>query len=364
MNRHHLVALFLAIVMAAIAILSLQPRVMPESDTLSYLAAMEALEPGSGSSADAFAYRTVVAGGGLWTVIGLSKISGSYESAWLFLNIMFYLISSILIYEIVRRLHGSHKVALISMTFLAGNYAMITYGLGYFMDIGGWLSYLVSALLVFLYSQSGARKFLWLTGLAIGLGGLFKEHAFLGAFLVFFYLAFENWRSPLEFLKKILPPAIIAAVPVAILHWIVYAKYNFTYLEWLSLNQAHYVYGSRIIEFIKAYGSLLNLLAILAIVGLVYFFKYRREVVVSPGPGKNNWTFVVCLFLSMLPVMFWPAITQRILFISVPAVVVLASYLFKRFESRLYIFWPVAVLYFVLSLYMDSFILNAVNLPI
>lgn len=362
MNKHYLIVLLCLAVLVVMAVSILEPRVVPESDALSYLAAMEGFDKGDGASLGTLVYRVVAAGGGITTVIGLSKLLGSYENAWMFLNVFFYAGCVMFSYELVRRLHGSRNVALLSAMFLAGNYAMLTYGLGYFMDAGGWMFYILSALGVLMYAQSGEQRYLWWAAAAVGIGGLFKEYPFLGALLIGFYLIYENWRKPLDFLKKVWKPAVISAVPVSILHGSVYFKYHFTYFDWLASNQAHYVYASRIVEFVKTYGSLLNLLGLLALAGLFYFWTSRREAAALPQ-SKNNLAYVVCLFLSMLPILFWPAITQRILFISVPAVIVLASYLFKRFESKLYLFLPVLALYIIISFYMDSYILGAFNLP-
>jgi len=362
MNKHYFITLICTAFLAIIAIFILNPMIVPNSDAISYLKVMSAFDGGVGDSIGSLAYRVVATGGGLWTIIIFSKIFGSYENAWMFINIFFYVGIVLSIYEIVRRIHGNNRIALLSAMFVAGNYAMITYGLGYFMDAGGWMFYTLSALGVLTYAKSGEEKYLWWAALFIGIGGLFKEYPFLGALLIGLYLLYENWRSPKIFFCKVWKPAVIVAIPTLILHTTVYIKYQFTYFDWLASNQAHYVYASRIIEFTKAYGSLFNLLGFLGIAGAYYFWKSRREAEHDPV-AKRTRVFVICLFLSMLPILCWPAITQRILFISVPVVVVWSSYLFKRFESRLYLFLPILIVYIIINLYMDSYILQLVNLP-
>jgi hypothetical protein len=232
------------------------------------------------------------------------------------------------------------------------------------MDIGGWFFYVASALGVLCYAQSNKEdrhKYLWLAALAVGIGGLFKEYAFLGAFLIGFYVAYESWPSIGRFIKRIWLPALIVAVPTAILHIYTYAKYHYTYMDWLGANQAHYIYHSRIIEYIKTFGSLLNFLGLLAVIGLYYFFKDKNET--GAAKRKNTKAFTICFFLSAALILFWPAITQRITFVSVPISIILASYLFRKFERRWYLFLPILAIYIWAAFYMDSFILNFVNLP-
>lgn len=349
-HKYLLICITMTTVIAGISLSIIKPSVVPESDSISYLKTMSALD--GIDSADQYAYRIITTAGGLWTVLVLSKIFNSYENAWLFMNIIFYIISALLMYEIVRRVHDNPHVALLSSLFLTANYAMINFGLGYFMDIGGWTFFLASALGVLMYSKSGMKKHLLWSAVAVGVGGLFKEYAFLGAFLIGFYLLYENIAKKKSFLEKVWLPSLIVSIPTLVLHSIVYIKYNFTYFDWLAFNQGYYIYASRIIEYTKSLGSLLNVLAILSAIGIYYIWR-----------KKQDWPFVICFFSSVLPFLFWPAITQRIDFIIVPAVILFASYFFKQYENKIYIFAPIFVIYFLLNLYMDSFVLNFINLP-
>ncbi len=354
-NRGLVITMSVSTVFLLLFLCFIKPTIQPESDAPSYIVAMDVLQ-GINTPENFIPYRIVTTIGGLSIVIALSKVFGSYESAWLIMNMCFYLLAVGTFYKLILRLQNDPRVATVSALFLAGSYSMIIFGPNYFMDVGGWFFYILTAYLVLCYSRSKQTKYLWLAAVAAGLGGLFKEYALLGSFAIGFYAIYESWPSVKTFLKNIWVPALIVAIPIVILHFAVYQAYGYTYFDWLGNNQTTYIYSSRIIEYIKTIGSLLNILAILAMVGLAYFWKSRNQ-------DKKDTAFVIAYFLSTVPILFWPAITQRITFVFVPISVILASYVFKRFANRIWIFIPILIVFVMFSFFMDSFILNFVNLP-
>lgn len=194
-----------------------------------------------------------------------------------------------------------------------------------------------------------------------GVGGLFKEYAFLGVIPIALVLIYENWPRVLAIIKKSVIPALFVLVPILIVYIFVYEKFNYTYATWFSFNEGYYghSYSSKIIEYMKSFGSLYNFLAFFVISGGYYFIRDGKKLV----PEKRTRTFILLVIASFLPVFVWPAITQRILFITVPAMIVVASFLFKRFEKKWWIFLPLLALYIVANFTMDAFILPNFNLP-
>ena len=78
---------------------------------------------------------------------------------------------------------------------------------------------------------------------------------------------------------------------------------------------------------------------------------------------KDEIIFLIRLTaLSALPVFIRASITQRILFISVPALVIISSLFIKKIEKKWYIIIPILLAYVLSSFLMDSYILNAVNI--
>jgi hypothetical protein len=192
----------------------------------------------------------------------------------------------------------------------------------------------------------------------IGLGSLFKEYAFLAISPIAVMLIYENRASFKKIIQKAFLPAVFATVPIILVYLFAYLKFHYTYLDWFGANKVTYVYPSRIIEYIKSFGSLLNLLGILFLCGLYVLSKDFEKI------EKRIKVFLLGVFLSFLPVFSWPAITQRILFITVPFVIIISSFFIKKYENKYLWFFALLSVYILASFFMDSFILKVVDLPI
>jgi len=295
---------------------------------------------------------------GLESIILFSKIFGSIEAGWLILNIILFFILNITFYKLVLCIFKSDWTAFLASSFLVLNYGMIFFGLDYWMDIGGWTFYIISLCFILKYIETGERKSLLYSSLFIGVGVLFKEYAFLALIPMVVILAYENWFNLIKMFKKSLALVFISLIPIATVYFYVFEKFRYTYVDWLSMNNNYYIYNSRIIEYIKSFGSLYNVLVVLVLGGLYYFFHNRDTIV----PEKKTQVFIVSIVVSVFPVFMWPAITQRILFITVPAMLLVASFLFKKQENYWWLFLFVLVIYAVFNFNM-SYLLFNFNLP-
>ena len=333
-----------------------------DGDGLSYVEAIKVLQ-GESAPVNFVPNRILTTFLGLDSVILFSKIFGSIEAGWLVLNILFYFILNIVFYKLILLVFKSEKTAFLASLFLATNYAMISFGLDYWMDIGGWLFYVLALYFSLKYLQTSEKESLLYSALSVGVGGLFKEYAFLGIIPMAVILIYENWPHSIMIIKKSFVPALFALVPILVVYIFVYEKFDYTYATWFSFNTGYasqyYFYFSKIIEYIKSFGSLYNFLAFLVIGGAYYFIRNQRKLVSE----KKTQVFILSVILSTLPIFTWPGITQRILFITVPAMIIVASFLFKKFEKQWWIFLPLLVLYIVANFTMDAFILPNFNLP-
>jgi 4-amino-4-deoxy-L-arabinose transferase-like glycosyltransferase len=326
-----------------------------QGDTVTYVDSINFLETGIRS--DNFAFnRIITTFGGLWSVIFFSKIFGLY-AGWLVLNSIFYLVAVVVFFKLSFVLLRDKKASLMATLFLAANYALVRFGLNYLMDMGGWAFYLVSLYYIACYAVYSERGDMVKAAIFVGLGGLFKEYALLGSIAVAVFLLYENRRSFLQLVKNSILPTLLCFGPIALLYAFAYWKYDYTYLDWFSANTTYYEYASRIVEYIKALGSLHNVLALLSISGLICLIRQWREIEV------RKKVFLVSVALSFLPVFFWPAITQRVMFVTVPFAAIVASFLFKRYNRYYPVYGFAAVLYLFASLFMDSYILPNLNLP-
>lgn len=357
-NNKNIILIILAISLLALCSLSiyfLHPRAI--GDSISYLDSIKFLETGQ-LSPNFVPNRLTTTFGGLQIVRMFSWVFGSVLNVWMAMNIIFYFLLAIAFYRLLILIFENEKIALLGVLFLVGNYSILTFGLNYLMDIGGWTFYIFSALFSFRYLKFGDRKDIILASLCVGVGGLFKEYAFLGAIPIAIILIYENHNSIIEIFKKSILPAVIATLPIAFVYWYTYSYFGYTYLDWLGANEAYYIYSSRIIEYIKSFGSLTNILSFVFIGGLWTLYEGRNDF------DEKTKIFIFSIFVSILPIFFWPAITQRILFIVVPFMVIVSSFIIKKYERYFYWFLPILALYILASFFMDSFILNFVNLPL
>lgn len=294
-------------------------------------------------------------------ILLVSKIFNSVLFSWLLLNSIFYILAGTFFYLILEKIFNNKKTAIIGALFLSANYAIVVSGLSYLVDIGAWFFYILCLYFLSFYVDRHENKWLLLSAVSVGVGGLFKEFAFQGFIAIFVILLYENYRNPLKFVKKIFLPATLAFLLAFLTFAYVFFRFDYTYLDWFKTAQLAVSYKSRIIEYIKSIGSLLNFLIPFFLAGIYYFWKSLKgkEVLIE----NKYLPYVFAVIISALPAFIWPAITQRILFIIVPSVVIISCFCIKKLDKFWYVFIPIILVYYSASLYMDSFVLKFVNLP-
>ncbi len=364
---------FIAYIVCLIGISGLSlyflPRIL-QGDAISYVDAARAYANGTHLQIDlttnVITSEIVAVHRMLTTTLGIealrffAAVSGSFETGWLVMNTFFFFGGSIVLYLLLARFYESERVAFIGGLFYAGNYSVLSQGLGYFMDIGGWFFYLLALLLVYSYMESGRYRTLVIAALVVALGGFFKENAYMASIPIGAILLFEYYKKPLVFLAKSIPLGLLVVGPAVWQHIHIYREYGYTYTYWIRVSQDYYEYSSIIVEYIKSFGSLLTFLAPVALFGAYEFVRRFFD----PTLDHKKKVFLVSVLASSIPAILWPAITQRVLVLAIPGLILLAGLCVKRFERYWYAFIPLIILYLIAALTMDSFILNYVNLPI
>lgn len=349
-----IVSIFCLIILSLVF---LKPQVA--GDGVTYLDSINFLVSGE-ATADFMPNRLMTTLAGLEIIIIFGKLFGSQLGVWLTMNMLFYAFTAIIFYELLKLLFTDKKVALLGTLFLMGNYATLAFGLNYLMDMGGWFFYVASLWLVLRYVKFNRRSELLLAAFLVGIGGLFKEYALLGVIPIAGILIYENYNSFSRLIKQSYLPAILASGPILLVYVIIYLKFNYTYLDWVN-DSYKYGYSSslllRLTEYIKSFGSLYNLLAIFLASGFVVLCSKWRHVLV------RERVFIVSVIASFLPVFIWGGVTQRILFITVPAAIIISCFFFERHKNKLYLYYVILSIYISLSFLMDSVILNKINLP-
>lgn len=356
-DKKLLIVIFVAIVLLFASIFILVPDV--KGDTLTYLETLEFLR--TGNAPDGFTpNRIITTFGGLSIVMFFSKIFGSDLVVWFIMNILFYFAFVYFFYKTSKLLFSDDKIALITSLFVVGNYAVLTFGLNYLMDMGGWAFYSASLFFILKYAKFLKSNDLLIASAIVGVGALFKEYSLLGILPIATFLIYENNKSILDLIKKSVLPSFLAVSPIVALYIFVYLKFDYTYADWIT-DSYKYDYSSnlvlRCLEYIKSLGSLYNIFAIFVLGGAWFLFKEYRFL------SKRDLIFLTGSVLSFLPVFLWGGITQRILFITVPATALISGYFFKKHWNFYPIYYVSFVIYLVLNFLMDSVLLNSINLP-
>lgn len=344
---------FLLIFFSIFSIYIIHPVI--ESDSVSYVDAMSVLKTGvvpTGFSP----YRIVTTYLGLRGIMLVDLFFGNLNISWLLFNSLLYIAMGMFFYSLLVKLIENRRTAFLGTLFLVTNYAGMIFSFHYLMDVGGWAFYIASIYFSFKYLES--RKYTWLliASVLVGLGGLFKEYAYLAYVVVFGLIIFTYWKNWKEILKRIIVTGFLSFTPMLLINIYSHYVYHGTYLDWF-FNQPVYAYKSRLGEYVKAFGSLYNF-GWFIFVGGVYLFLKRLKNILS----DEKILFIALVCASSLLVFVWPIVT-RVLFITIPGVVLISSLFLKKIDKWWYAVVPLLVLYVISSYFMDSFILNFVNLP-
>ncbi len=356
-DKIFIILLVCTIALVFSSIFFLKPQIA--GDSVSYLKTINFLQTGI-KSPDFIPNRIMTTFGALQLVMFFSGIFGSETQVWIVMNVIFYFISTLVFYKLLDLFFEDKKIALLGTLFMISNYAFIRFGLNYLMDIGGWTFYIISLFLLLRYSKSNNRRDLLSASIIVGIGSLFKEYALLGVIPIAVFLIYENRKSFTGLIKNSIIPAVFSSTPIITLYIFVYLKFGYTYADWLT-DSYKYSYSSsfilKIAEYIKSFGSLFNFLGIFVITGAYILWKEKNNL-----NGRTK-LFIISAIASFLPVFAWGSITQRILFIMVPVSIIIACFFFKKYKKYYYWFLPVLAIYILINFFMDSFLLNFINLP-
>lgn len=336
------------------AVFVLHPFSRIPDDAPSYLEAIEVV--GGADTPEGFMpNRILTTPLTLLSVRALAPLAGGYLPAWAALNSAFFFGLGIVSYLWLRRLFGA-DAALFGALLIAANYDVLVFGIAYLTDIGGWFFYLLALYFLAGYARSGARRDILFASLAAGVGGLFKEYALVAAIPIGAMLLFDHGRRPLALIRESFLPALLAAGPLLLVHGWVFAAYHFTYLDWYRFNDRAYGYHAWLPNAIKSFGAVLNLLAVPAAFGAYVSARAARL--------DRRTIFLASLLVPACVIFLWPSITERVVFLAVPAAAAFACAAFER-SGRLLWLWapPLLLAYAAISLTLDSHILPAVNLP-
>lgn len=359
-DRYRLSILLVSIFLVFFSVLILSPKI--QGDSLLYTESIKVLETGVRS--ESFVPMMIVSTYlGLSLLIFLNFFTSNVAFSWLILNGFFYVGTGIIFFSILKKIFNDSKLAFIGTIFLITNYASVTFGLGYLMDMGGWFFYTAAIYFCYKYldEEDVDNKWIYASSGFVSLGGIFKEYAFVACIVIACVIIWKCFGDYKKIFKKGIITILISFTPFILLNIYGHYVYDYTYIDWFFFNQTAYDYQNRTIEFIKSFGSLYTFGWFLFIPGLYLLLK-RLKKEVKDKKFDVNTVFICSVTLSSFAVLLWPVVT-RVLFITVPALVMITCIFIKKVNVNYWIIVPILVLYTISAYLMDSFVLNFINLP-
>ena len=361
-DRHRVVLFFVLVFLAFFSAYVLNHKI--EGDSLLYVNSIEVLKTGV-QFIDFIPMMILSTYLGLKLIMLFNFFTNDIAISWLILNSIMYVTMGLFFHALLKRIVKNNQVAFLGTLFLATNYASVAFGMAYMMDIGGWAFYIASLYFSYRYLESEGdegNKWLYISSAVVGIGGLYKEYAFVAYVIIFGLILFRNWKDWSKIFWKVVVTCLLAFTPFLLMNIYTFIKFDqYTYLDWFLHNQNTYTYQNRPVEFIKSFGSIFNIGWFLFLGGFYILLKRLKEMFLNRNIDKDI-LFIALIILSSFSVLLWPVVT-RVLLITMPVVIIISSLFIKKIKRPFLVVTPILIIYAVLSYLMDAYILDFVNLP-
>lgn len=263
--------------------------------------------------------RRLVTPVGLWLAIPF-EVFGS-GAGLIIQNIIFYLLSAILVFKITELIYQNQRQALLASMFFITAVPALSNAISYLTDAGGWFFYLLSLFLTLLYFEGRKSRLIPLNGFLSGLGFLLKESGGFGVlFFLLMVLLSKDFKIK-EKILKILGFGIFFFVPVLAWQAWTFKYFNFTVFHNYLIARPGSEGEALALIFLRYIGQLFIVMGILwpfILIGL------KRELI------EKNWQRIK-IFLALLPSSFiflawstWAG--ARTVFYFAPLGILLATY--------------------------------------
>lgn len=247
-------------------------------------------------------------------------------------NLVFYFLSALLIFEIIRLVFKDATQALAGTVMFITAPPLLGYGLAYVTDMAGWFFSILGVYLTLKLWNRLKDQPLWTFGfgLLMGLGTLYKEGALAG--LIFFgtYVLLGAARRE-DKARMLLSAGIGFAVPVLASAAIIYRTFGYSFWHYLTFYQQKPLGDFyNLAGFTYAVAGTLTLYWLWFLVGAVRLAgdAGRGEV----GRDVAKFLLAGAATLALWP--WWPYPVNRIFYLSAPFLIGVASYGVQAFPPR------------------------------
>lgn len=246
-------------------------------------------------------------------VIGLHPMYGLFAQ-----NILFYILASFALFEIIRIVFRDEQQAFIATVMLGTAPPFLVFGLAYLTDMMGWFWAIFAVYLTLRFSERPL-----LIGAVAGIGFLYKESALGGLIFFAVYTAFDHNALIREKLKRLGVSAAGFLIPVAFSTAAIYAFRGYTFFDWLAFAWSK-PFGDeyQIFYFIKNSAATLYLYWPLFALGA---YTLARAYAQSVLP-RDTQRFIIASGASLVLWFAWSYPAARIFYLSAPFLMGVASY--------------------------------------
>ncbi len=341
------------------------PRVW-SGDTPTYTTAIETLKSFLGGEAVSLdtitATRLLTAPLMLLASYGVGSLIGDYASGMLFVNVALYLISIPVFYEIVRLVYRDKKVAFIASVLYITNWCLFSFGTTYLSDMGGWFFFLLTTLFgLRYYRDTEVKKWLIYGVLSAIVGVFFKEYGGLGIMSLVLLIGISNLPMRRKVEEVVIAGGAFGLALIAYHTWF-YLQFAYSYFDWYGYNQGAYAGENPTSSDMNNLVTLVKVVALIFLAGWPLFLigLWHEWRAFTQGTRERAYILLALLPASLM-FLAWPAFTQRVAFIFIPWVAMVAAFGLTRIPQQK-IALLLMVSYIVMNYHVDILML-VINMP-
>lgn len=290
----------------------------------------------------------------IYSAIVLNFIFKDFALSASVLNIIFYFLCIGAFYLLAKEIYKKSEVAFWGSLLFISNYYFIDPGNAHLADMGGWFFFVLATYFAVKYIDVSDRKFYYLAILAAVLGVLYKEYGGLGLVNLMLLIAVSDF-SKKQKIKDIALAGLLFLTPFLSYHLFIYLKYEYSYFNWylfIKSTTHNVAYQTKnFIMLAKILGWVFSLGWLAWIFGLKEELKER---------DKRRLKILIAILPAALFFLIWPVIAQRLAFILVPWLALIAGFGLSKIKP----YWAGAfVAIHALFNYNIKFLLDIINLP-
>jgi len=319
---------------------------------------------GSSSNGDTSLYlqRILTAPLMLLSSMALGSFLGDYATGMFALNLIFYLLSVLVMYRIATLIYSNLRVAFITTILFFTSWGLFSFGPTYLADMGGWFFFLLSTMYALSYYRKPEQiKWFYLSVIASIIGVLFKEYGALGMLSLTLLIGISSLNRN-EKIKRVIVATIFFSGSLLLYYLWFYLHFNYSYLDWYTYNYKAFGASDATSTNMYTLTTFIKVVVLIFLPGWPLFLTgLTREVKFFFAVGKERACVLGALLPASAAFIIWPAFTHRVAFILVPWAALIAAYGIARIRSNVVV--ALILVSYALVNYHVNFLMTTIDLP-